>query len=117
MPFNDSFDPETLAILSQALDTAWQRLRMSQAGGGAPLHDCTRTELAVRIMAAARDGERDPGRWPSGHFNTHNWFPTAKRSPVNGILRVGADLTRQLGCRISLEKVASLWELGRRLAR
>jgi hypothetical protein len=117
MPFNDSFDPETLAILSQALDTAWQRLRMSQAGGGRPF--TTAPAPNSRCASWPRPGMANgtPAGWPSGHFNTHNWFPTTKRSPVNGILRVGADLTRQLGCRISLEKVASLWELGRRLAR
>jgi hypothetical protein len=49
------FDPETIAILKAVLDEAWSCLPAGQT-------NVTRSLLAERILKAARDGERDPGR-------------------------------------------------------
>jgi hypothetical protein len=49
------FDPETIAILRHILDDAWSCLPAGQTS-------ITRSELAERILKAARDGERDPAR-------------------------------------------------------
>ena len=62
MPFpNDCCDPETLCLMTQALDVAWEEVGFALVN-----EDVTPTALrqmmAVRIMAAVRDGERDPER-------------------------------------------------------
>jgi hypothetical protein len=49
------FDPEVLAALSEVFDAACQELHYA-----APR--VVLKVIAERIMAAARDGERDPGR-------------------------------------------------------
>ena len=51
------FDPETIHILDDALDDAWQRL-----GAGAHLNgtaDATRAVLAKHMIDMAKQGERD----------------------------------------------------------
>jgi hypothetical protein len=49
------FDPATVAMLRGVLDDAWSRLPPGQTG-------VSRSQLAERILKAARDGERDPAR-------------------------------------------------------
>lgn len=59
MPFSkavSSFDPETLELLRQAFDSAWQEAQAS----GQPDNVLVRELMAARIMIAARNGERDP---------------------------------------------------------
>ena len=61
-PFGkDGFDPETLAIMTKAFDAAWEEVGFSLA-----MRDvdptAVRTMMSVRIMAAVRNGERDPER-------------------------------------------------------
>ena len=62
MPFSEEhFDPVTLEILSQAFDAAWTEVQAANpkwVGDGS----AARTVMAVRIMAAAKDGVRDPER-------------------------------------------------------
>ena len=48
------FDPETLAMLRQTLDDAWDSLRAEAFR--------LKTELAARILNAAAEGERDRQR-------------------------------------------------------
>jgi hypothetical protein len=62
MPFaSDRYDPETLNLMSRAFDAAWEETEYALANNN---FDPTglRTMMAVRIMAAVRDGERDPER-------------------------------------------------------
>ena len=51
-----SFDPETLSLLRQTLDEAWESLTPMQRAM------TSRTLLAERILKSAANGERDPER-------------------------------------------------------
>jgi hypothetical protein len=60
---NSAFDPDTIAILAAAFETAWDTVRKS----GSPLAAddqaaSTRERLAKRIVAMAQQGERDRQR-------------------------------------------------------
>jgi hypothetical protein len=60
---NTAFDPDTVALLSSAFDTAWATLKKS----GSPLAADdqaapTREFLAKRIIAMGHKGERDRQR-------------------------------------------------------
>jgi len=60
MPFpTEGFDAETLALMQKAFDAAWEEVGFALA-----MRDveptAIRTLMSVRIMAAVRDGERDP---------------------------------------------------------
>jgi hypothetical protein len=57
----ESFDPETIHILSDALDVAWQRLLANTHHLGGP-GEAERTALAKHIVDIARNGERDHRR-------------------------------------------------------
>ena len=62
MPFpRDCYDPETLGLMTKAFDAAWEEVGFALVN-----EDVTSTALrqimALRIMAAVRDGERDPER-------------------------------------------------------
>jgi hypothetical protein len=50
------FDPETIEVLKTALEDTWASLTPHQQ------RVLLKTQLAERILAAAADGERDPGR-------------------------------------------------------
>jgi hypothetical protein len=57
----DAFDPETLRMLTRALDEAW--VAVQAALGVRPVDPIQLKErLAVRILHAANQGERDPKR-------------------------------------------------------
>jgi hypothetical protein len=58
MPFPaDCYDSETLALMTRALDAAWREVvTRDQVADRAGLH----TIMEIRIMAAVRNGERDP---------------------------------------------------------
>jgi hypothetical protein len=49
------FDPETLAMLREVLYDTWSRLPVGQT-------IVTRSQLAERILKAAKAGERDPAK-------------------------------------------------------
>jgi len=51
-----SFDPETISLLRQALDDAWERLTPEQKAL------TSKTLLAERILKSASKGERNPDR-------------------------------------------------------
>ena len=57
----DCFDAETLGLMTKAFDAAWEEVGFALIN-----EDITptalRTLMAMRIMAAVRDGERDPER-------------------------------------------------------
>ena len=57
----DSYDPKTLDLMQWAFDTAWEEVEYALAGGKID-RTGLRTIMSVRIMAAVRDGERDPER-------------------------------------------------------
>jgi hypothetical protein len=58
-----AFDPETVGILSEALESAWQRVRASGAELARPAYArATREVIAKAIIEAAKGGERDPGK-------------------------------------------------------
>jgi hypothetical protein len=62
MPFpKDCYDAETLGLMTHAFDAAWEEAEYALASNA---FDPTalRKLMAVRIMAAVRDGERDPER-------------------------------------------------------
>ena len=62
MPFSDEhFDSETLSLLSRVFDEVWH---IVQTRVTLRPDDVTalRTKIAIRLIAAARDGERDPDR-------------------------------------------------------
>ena len=54
LPGDAAFDPETLAILDEALEKAWDDLQSIRSS-------VTREDLALRLAALARE-ERDPSR-------------------------------------------------------
>jgi hypothetical protein len=49
------FDPETIAMLREVLDDTWSCLPAGQT-------NVTRSQLAERILKAAKAGERDPAK-------------------------------------------------------
>ena len=51
-----SFDPETIALLRTVLDQAWVNLLPEQQSR------TSKSDLAVRILLLAAQGERDPVR-------------------------------------------------------
>ena len=55
----DSYDPKTLDLMQWAFDTAWEEVEYTLAGSEID-RTGLRTIMSVRIMAAVRDGERDP---------------------------------------------------------
>jgi hypothetical protein len=62
MPFpKDCYGPETLGLMTQAFDAAWEEAEYALASN---TFDPTglRRLLALKIMVAVRDGERDPER-------------------------------------------------------
>ena len=64
MPFpSTSYDPETLALLTRAFDAAWNEVKAATPAAcrnGAM--ETTRKMMALRVMDAANNGERDPDR-------------------------------------------------------
>ncbi len=61
-PFSkDSFNPETLAIMTKAFDAAWEEVGFSLAMREVD-PTSVRTMMSVRIMTAVHNGERDPER-------------------------------------------------------
>jgi hypothetical protein len=61
MPFpKDRFDPETLELMKRAFNSAWQEVDRALAGAAHPVG--LKTMMALRIMAAVRDGETNTVR-------------------------------------------------------
>ena len=58
---SSSLDVETLDLMSRAFGEAWEEVGFALVNKDADLTEL-RTMMAVRIMAAVRDGERDPER-------------------------------------------------------
>ena len=56
-----SIDAETLGLMSRAFEAAWEEVGFALANKDADL-TALRTMMAARIMAAVREGERDPER-------------------------------------------------------
>jgi len=66
MPFSgNSYDPETLAILTKAFDAAWKTVQAANVGRSEADLITTRKMMALKIMNAANNGERDPERLKS----------------------------------------------------
>ena len=62
MPFpTDCFDAETLGLMTRAFDAAWEEAEYALASNTFDPAGLRRL-MAVRIMAAVRDGEHDPKR-------------------------------------------------------
>jgi hypothetical protein len=62
MRFPESFSHHTVALMGLACDHAWQRLR-EQCFYPAEADDAeTRNAIAMCVMAAVTEGERDPER-------------------------------------------------------
>ena len=58
MPFSkQSYDPETLALLKEAFDMAWEELKLVP---GIHVSEDLRNDLATRIIEAADRGAVDP---------------------------------------------------------
>jgi len=58
-----AFDPETIVLLSSALETAWDSLKKSNSTLGTEAQsEETRSTLAKRIIERAQMGERDVHR-------------------------------------------------------
>jgi hypothetical protein len=57
----DCYNPETLHLMTEAFDAAWEEAEYALASN---TFDPTglRRLMALRIMAAVRDGEHDPER-------------------------------------------------------
>ncbi|MFZ1990913.1 MAG: hypothetical protein WAW96_14210 [Alphaproteobacteria bacterium] len=63
MPFSDaSYDPQTLALLTQAFEEAWREVQTCHSGRTADDLVTTRKMMALKIMTAANKGELDPER-------------------------------------------------------
>ncbi len=60
MPFpSDCYDPETLDLMTRALDAAWNAVMMRRQDSD---HPALHTLMEIKIMSAVRQGERDPAR-------------------------------------------------------
>ena len=58
-----SYDSETLSVLNGAFDEAWREFqRATHSASEYRSMEVTRTMMALRIMTAANEGERDPDR-------------------------------------------------------
>src|SRR5258708_7892359 len=58
-----AFDPDTIALLASAFDTAWETVKKSDSAFAADSQaESTRELLAQRIIATARKGERNEQR-------------------------------------------------------
>ena len=57
----ECYDPETLDLMTGVLDSAWDEVELALASND---YDPAglRTVMALKIMAAVRDGEHDPER-------------------------------------------------------
>jgi hypothetical protein len=56
-----AFDPETVSILVNALETAWQRIQASGDRFARPAYaNAAREVIAKHIIDLAKGGERDP---------------------------------------------------------
>jgi hypothetical protein len=63
MPFSGaSYDPESLDLLTQAFEAAWREVQAANPNQTEADLAITRKMMALRIMAAANEGERDPER-------------------------------------------------------
>jgi hypothetical protein len=62
MPFDKGYDPETVGIMTEALEGAWAQLQSSSSVGYGSDKAALRRALALRITAAVRLGQRDPDR-------------------------------------------------------
>jgi hypothetical protein len=60
--FAASYDPETLLLLEQAFGDAWRELQGNGSSHASGDMAVTRKMMALRIMTAANQGERDPER-------------------------------------------------------
>lgn len=56
-----AYDPETLSVVGRAFDAAWREFQRTRSEPADRL-ETTRKMMALRVMAAANDGERDPQR-------------------------------------------------------
>ena len=73
---NASFDPETVNLLSNALEDAWRRVQMSGNRLARPgFANVMREVVAKHIVNVAEHGERDESALSSGafHFFTANY--------------------------------------------
>ncbi len=62
-----AFDPETVTILSAALDDAWKAVETNKSAYQIDGHaDGARNELAKHIVDLAKQGEREPQRLIQG---------------------------------------------------
>ena len=60
MPFSErNYDPETMALMTRVLDETWQAV-ISKSVYRALDPTRTRHEMALRIMQAVDEGQRDP---------------------------------------------------------
>jgi hypothetical protein len=63
MPFSEaSYDAQTLALVTEAFEGAWHEVQTWYPGRNAEDLMTTRKMMALRIMTATKDGERDPER-------------------------------------------------------
>ena len=61
MPFRYcTFDPDVVALMSHALESAWEEAQAR--GRGAANFDADRTTMAMAILRLASNGERDAAR-------------------------------------------------------
>jgi hypothetical protein len=65
-PETETFSPETVRILGEALDEAWRRLEVEAGAYLKDSGDGARTLIAQHIIAMARQGERDRQRLIEG---------------------------------------------------
>jgi hypothetical protein len=64
---NAAFDPETLAVLANAFENAWQRIRAAGDRFARPAYASgTREVIAKYIIGMAERGERDPMKLSDG---------------------------------------------------
>jgi hypothetical protein len=61
-PRSCSFDAETVAMMGRVCDEAWDEVQSRLAIPTAPDPSGIRNLVAMRVMAAVANGERDPKR-------------------------------------------------------
>jgi GAF domain-containing protein len=60
-----SFEPEDLTLMGTACDQAWAILQTALLFPSGEYQRNIRSQMAVRVMAALADGERDPDQLES----------------------------------------------------
>ena len=76
MPSNADDDADTSALMKRVLDEAWKAAGIAEPSSLTVARGAAGLFMALQVMSAIRDGERDPERLKSGALQA---FEQSKR--------------------------------------